>query len=63
MSKLKEDIPVLKIITRQPPKSGKRKGFVLNDALSLSNGEIIGVFDADTKVEKRFLKYCYPLFK
>jgi 1,2-diacylglycerol 3-beta-glucosyltransferase len=60
LSKLKEDIPVLRIITRQPPKSGKGKGFVLNDALSLSNGEIIGVFDADTKVEKDFLNIVIP---
>ena len=60
LSKLKEDIPVLRIITRQPPKSGKGKGFVLNDALSLSNGEIIRVFDADTKVEKDFLNIVIP---
>lgn len=63
LSELKKDIPILRIVTRKPPKSGKGKGFVLNDALSLSKGEIIGVFDADTQVKKRFLKYCYVLFE
>ena len=47
-------------VTRKPPKSGKGKGFVLNDALSLSKGEIIGVFDADTQVEKDFLNIVMP---
>ena len=43
LSKLKEEIPELRIVTRHPPRSGKGKGFVLNDALTLSKGEIIGV--------------------
>lgn len=60
LSQLKKDIPVLRIITRKPPKSGKGKGFVLNDALSLSRGDIIGVFDADTRVEKDFLNIVIP---
>lgn len=36
LSKLKEEIPELRIVTRHPPRSGKGKGFVLNDALTLS---------------------------
>ena len=52
---IKEDLPQLKIVTRKPPVSGKGKGFVLNDALTLSQGEIIGVFDADTKICKDYL--------
>ena len=60
LSELKKDIPILRIVTRKPPKSGKGKGFVLNDALSLSKGEIIGVFDADTQVEKDFLNIVMP---
>lgn len=52
---LKSDYPQLKIVTRHPPRSGKGKGFVLNDALTLSRGEVIGVFDADTQVEPDFL--------
>lgn len=52
---LKKEFNHLKIITRNPPKSGKGKGFVLNDALILAKGEIIGVFDSDSKVEKNYL--------
>ena len=52
---IKEELPQLKIVTRKPPVSGKGKGFVLNDALTLSRGEIIGVFDADTKICKDYL--------
>ncbi|MBQ9024998.1 MAG: glycosyltransferase, partial [Methanobrevibacter sp.] len=56
LSNLKHEIPQLKIVTRKPPVSGKGKGFVLNDALTLSNGEIIGVFDADTKICPDFIE-------
>lgn len=52
---LKKEYPQLKIVTRHPPRSGKGKGFVLNDALTLSRGEVIGVFDADTQVKPEFL--------
>lgn len=60
LSDLKKEMPNLRIITRKPPKSGRGKGFVLNDALSLSKGEIIGVFDADTRVEKEYLNIIIP---
>ena len=52
---LKDELPQLKIVTRHPPRSGKGKGFVLNDALTLSRGEIIGVFDADTQIKTDYL--------
>ncbi len=52
---LKDELPQLKIVTRHPPRSGKGKGFVLNDALTLSRGEIVGVFDADTQVKTDYL--------
>lgn len=55
LSNLKNEIENIRIITRRPPKSGKGKGFVLNDALNLAHGDIIGVFDADTQVESDFL--------
>lgn len=55
LAEIKEDLPQLKIVTRMPPISGKGKGFVLNDALTLSRGEIIGVFDADTTINKEYL--------
>lgn len=55
LSRLKKEIPELRIVTRHPPRSGKGKGFVLNDALTLSKGEIIGVFDADTQISTDYL--------
>jgi len=55
LANLKKDLPQLKIVTRHPPRSGKGKGFVLNDALTLSKGEIIGVFDADTQIKTDYL--------
>lgn len=55
LSHLKKDLPQLKIVTRHPPRSGKGKGFVLNDALTLSRGEVIGVFDADTQIKPDYL--------
>lgn len=55
LAELKKDLPQLKIVTRHPPRSGKGKGFVLNDALTLSRGEIIGVFDADTQIKTDYL--------
>lgn len=60
LSGLKSEFPQLKIVTRHPPRSGKGKGFVLNDALTLSRGEIIGVFDADTQIKPDYLKKVIP---
>lgn len=56
LSDLKKEYSQLKIVTRHPPRSGKGKGFVLNDALTISKGEIIGVFDADTQIKTDYLK-------
>lgn len=60
LSKLKNEIDELHVISRKAPRSGKGKGFVLNDALNLSKGEIIGVFDADTQVNEDFLERIIP---
>ena len=56
LAELKKEFPQVKIVTRHPPRSGKGKGFVLNDALTLSRGEIIGVFDADTQIKTDYLQ-------
>jgi len=60
LSSLKGEYPQVKIVTRHPPRSGKGKGFVLNDALTLSRGEIVGVFDADTRIKPDYLKTVMP---
>ena len=57
---LKEQFPHLRIITRVPPRSGKGKGFVLNDALEISKGDVVAVFDADAKVDPDFLNIIIP---
>ncbi len=57
---LKDKFPHLKIITRVPPRSGKGKGFVLNDALEISKGEVVAVFDADARVDPDFLTKIIP---
>lgn len=57
---LKDKFPHLRIITRVPPRSGKGKGFVLNDALEISKGEIVAVFDADARVDPDFLSIIVP---
>ena len=60
LAKLKDTFPHLRIITRVPPRSGKGKGFVLNDALEISKGEIVAVFDADARVDPDFLQKILP---
>ncbi|WP_407413337.1 response regulator [Methanobrevibacter sp.] len=60
LAKLKDKFPHLKIITRVPPRSGKGKGFVLNDALEISKGEVVAVFDADARVDPDFLSIIIP---
>ncbi|MGZ7116547.1 MAG: response regulator [Methanobacterium sp.] len=57
---LKKEYKFLKIVTRKPPRSGKGKGYVLNDGLELCKGEVIAVFDADACVEPDFLKKIIP---
>ncbi len=60
LAKLKDKFPHLRIITRVPPRSGKGKGFVLNDALEISKGDVIAVFDADARVDPDFLTKIVP---
>lgn len=57
---LKREFQFMKIVTRKPPRSGKGKGYVLNDGLGLCKGEVIAVFDADARVEPNFLKKIIP---
>lgn len=60
LENVKKDFEHVKIITRKPPKSGKGKGFVLNDGLILAKGDIIGIFDADTQVVPEYLSTIIP---
>lgn len=60
LEKLKEEIPILKIVTRKPPRAGQGKGYVLNDGVQIAKGDMIAVFDADSRVEPDFLKLIIP---
>ena len=60
LMELKKEFKFMKIVTRKPPRSGKGKGYVLNDGLELCKGDIVAVFDADARVEPDFLKIIIP---
>lgn len=53
--------PQLQLINR-PLEAIPGKSAVLNEALALSTGEIIAVFDADASCEPDFLRQSVPLF-
>jgi 1,2-diacylglycerol 3-beta-glucosyltransferase len=61
LEQLKQQYKQLKVINR-PANAGGGKSGALNQVLSLSNGEIVGVFDADAKVTKDLLQKVFPLF-
>lgn len=60
LERLKNEFPRLKVIRRTP---GGRPGksAALNEALALSRGEVIAVFDADAYVAPNFLKTVLPV--
>lgn len=61
LEQLKQQYRQLKVINR-PANAGGGKSGALNQVLSLSSGEIVGVFDADAKVTKDLLQKVFPLF-
>lgn len=60
LENLKNKVDCLRIVTRRPPRSGKGKGYVLNDGVKMARGEAIAVFDADSRVDSDFLKKIIP---
>ncbi len=60
LGNLKNKVDCLRIVTRRPPRSGKGKGYVLNDGVKMARGEAIAVFDADSRVDSDFLKKIIP---
>jgi 1,2-diacylglycerol 3-beta-glucosyltransferase len=61
LEQLKQQYKQLKVINR-PVNAGGGKSGALNQVLSLSSGEIVGVFDADAKVTRDLLRKVFPLF-
>lgn len=60
LQSLQRELPLLKIVERKPPECAKGKSAVLNHGLRASRGEVIAVFDADTRVESNFLIKSVP---
>ncbi|MBX9670994.1 MAG: glycosyltransferase family 2 protein [Candidatus Obscuribacterales bacterium] len=60
LNELRKEYPRLRVVTRTPG-SYPGKSAALNDALPLSKGEVIAVFDADAYVAPDFLKKILPL--
>ncbi|MBX3074400.1 glycosyltransferase family 2 protein [Candidatus Obscuribacterales bacterium] len=59
LNELRKQYPRLRVVTR-PPGSFPGKSAALNDALALSKGEVVAVFDADAYVEPDFFKKVLP---
>jgi len=62
LDELATQYPQLKVIHRPAGSTGGKSG-ALNQVLSLSQGSIIGVFDADARISSDLLKKVVPLFQ
>jgi 1,2-diacylglycerol 3-beta-glucosyltransferase len=60
LKRLQQEYPRLKVITRAPG-SRPGKSAALNEALPLTKGEVIAVFDADAYVAPDFLNQVLPV--
>lgn len=60
LENLKTEFSNLRVVRREPG-SYPGKSAALNDALPLSNGEVVAVFDADAFVEPDFLNKVLPV--
>jgi 1,2-diacylglycerol 3-beta-glucosyltransferase len=61
LDELAQEYPQLKVIHR-PVNAGGGKSGALNQVLPLTQGEIIGVFDADAQVTQDLLRRVVPFF-
>jgi 1,2-diacylglycerol 3-beta-glucosyltransferase len=62
LQQLQEEYAQLRVMRRGPDASGGKSG-ALNQALPHSQGDIIGVFDADARVPADLLRRVLPLFE
>ncbi len=60
LERLAKEIPMLRPLKRNPGDGPPGKSAVLNFGLRHAMGEVIAVFDADTRVEPDFLKIAVP---
>lgn len=61
LEKLAQEYSQLKVLRRCADAGGGKSG-ALNQALPLTKGEILGVFDADAQVQPDLLRYVVPMF-
>jgi 1,2-diacylglycerol 3-beta-glucosyltransferase len=61
LATLTQTYPQLKVLRRGPDATGGKSG-ALNQVLPLTQGELIGVFDADAQVPADLLRRIVPLF-
>ena len=61
LERLSQEYKQLKVL-RRPDGAGGGKSGALNQALSLTKGDIVGVFDADAKVPQDLLTKLVPVF-
>ncbi len=62
LEKLRQDYPQLKVMRRGAGATGGKSG-ALNQVLSLTQGEIVAVFDADAQVSPDLLRRVLPVFE
>jgi len=53
----------LKVVTRRAPFAFNGKGYALNDGITMAEGDVIAVFDADARVEPDFLRKIIPYLR
>jgi 1,2-diacylglycerol 3-beta-glucosyltransferase len=61
LDRLAQEYPQLKVLHRLGGSGGGKSG-ALNQVLPLTNGEIVGVFDADARVSSDLLRQTIPIF-
>jgi 1,2-diacylglycerol 3-beta-glucosyltransferase len=61
LDELAQKYPQLKVFHRSPGAGGGKSG-ALNQALPLTKGEFLGVFDADAQIDPDFLRWMLPTF-
>ncbi len=62
LDRLAQEYPQLRVVHRSANAGGGKSG-ALNQILTLTKGEIIGVFDADAKVTPDLLRHVVPMFQ
>ena len=62
LDQLAKQYPQLRVLHRSAGAGGGKSG-ALNQALPLTKGEIVGVFDADAKVPRDLLRRVLPMFE